>query len=149
MIEKIISGGQTGADQGGLRGAEYLGIPTGGTAPKGFVTEVGPNILLRDRYNLTEGEPDPKIYPKRTEQNVIDSDGTVIYGKLNSPGTVLTANLCRKHLKPVIFNPTTIGLRQFVVDNHIKVLNVAGNRESRNPGIQIDTAFEIVKAFEV
>ena len=48
MIKKIISGGQTGADQIGLEVALSLGIPTGGTAPKGFITETGPNYKLRD-----------------------------------------------------------------------------------------------------
>lgn len=30
MLDKVISGGQTGADQGGLRAARTAGIPTGG-----------------------------------------------------------------------------------------------------------------------
>jgi hypothetical protein len=36
---KIISGGQTGADQGGLEGARLLGIQTGGTAPYNWMTD--------------------------------------------------------------------------------------------------------------
>lgn len=54
MLTKIISGGQTGADEGGLEGARLLGIPTGGTAPKGYRTENGPNLTLRDTYGLVE-----------------------------------------------------------------------------------------------
>ena len=30
MLERVISGGQTGADQAGLRAARACGIPTGG-----------------------------------------------------------------------------------------------------------------------
>src|SRR5262249_53469421 len=33
MIERVISGGQTGADQGGLQAAMLFGIPTDGGAP--------------------------------------------------------------------------------------------------------------------
>jgi hypothetical protein len=39
MIEKLISGGQTGADRAGLEAAKALGIATGGTAPKGWRIE--------------------------------------------------------------------------------------------------------------
>jgi hypothetical protein len=38
MIERVISGGQTGADQAGWRAARAAGIPTGGFMPKGFLT---------------------------------------------------------------------------------------------------------------
>ena len=40
-IFKIISGGQTGADKGGLIAAKKANIKTGGIAPKGFMTEAG------------------------------------------------------------------------------------------------------------
>jgi len=40
-LEMVISGGQTGADRGGLIAAKELGIPTGGTAPLGYKTEAG------------------------------------------------------------------------------------------------------------
>ncbi len=42
MVRKIISGGQTGADRGGLLAGEALKIETGGTAPPIFMTELGP-----------------------------------------------------------------------------------------------------------
>ena len=48
MIKKIISGGQTGADRGGLLAGRHLGIETGGTAPPDFITEVGVDDSLRD-----------------------------------------------------------------------------------------------------
>ena len=46
MIEKIISGGQTGIDQLALEIAIELGIETGGTAPPNFMTEDGVNLEL-------------------------------------------------------------------------------------------------------
>jgi len=41
MLERVISGGQTGADQAGWRAARASGIPTGGAMPGGFLTEDG------------------------------------------------------------------------------------------------------------
>jgi Circularly permutated YpsA SLOG family len=38
---KIISGGQTGADQAGWRAAKACGLETGGWMPKGWKTELG------------------------------------------------------------------------------------------------------------
>lgn len=55
LVEKIISGGQTGADRGGLEAARTLGIPTGGTAPRGYLTETGPDESLRE-FGLTESK---------------------------------------------------------------------------------------------
>jgi hypothetical protein len=73
MIEKIVSGGQTDADQGALDAAIKLGVSYGGWIPKGRITEDG---TPPDKYKLQEMLSDS--YPKRTVQNVIDSDGTVI-----------------------------------------------------------------------
>ena len=72
MIKKIISGGQTGADRAILDFALKFFKPYGGWIPKGRITEDGP---LPDKYQLQEMPT--SSYPKRTEQNVIDSDGTL------------------------------------------------------------------------
>ena len=47
---KVVSGGQCGADLGGLLAAELLGIPTGGIAPNGFRTEKGKQPILSSRF---------------------------------------------------------------------------------------------------
>ncbi len=70
MLKKIISGGQTGADVAALDVAIKYGIPHGGAIPKGRLAEAGP---FREKYNLEEMAT--KSYPKRTEKNVVDSDG--------------------------------------------------------------------------
>jgi len=70
MLKKIISGGQTGADVAGLDVAIKHGILHGGAIPKGKLTEDG---VLPEKYNLQEMTT--KSYPKRTEKNVVDSDG--------------------------------------------------------------------------
>ena len=144
MLEKVISGGQTGADQGGLEAARTVNIPTGGTAPKGYKTEGGPDPSLRDRYGLVEHPSDD--YRARTETNVLEADGTVIFGDIFSAGSLLTRSLCRKHKKLWMENPTPEQLRRWIESHKIEVLNVAGNRESENPGIHISTRDTVLNA---
>ena len=93
MIKKIISGGQTGADKAALDAAIKWDIPHGGWVPKGRRTESGP---LSDYYQLKEMHTGD--YPSRTEQNVIDSDGTLIisHGELND-GSEYTWQTTKKH----------------------------------------------------
>ena len=136
MIKKIISGGQTGADQAGLDFAIEHEIPHAGWIPKGRLTEVGP---LPEKYNLQEMPS--KSYPKRTEKNIIDSDGTLIvsHGKMTG-GTLLTWELAEKHNKPCLHvdlkvHSITVGanfLHDWVEQNGIKTMNVAGPRASKD-----------------
>jgi len=76
MLKKIISGGQTGADRAALDVAIKLGIPHAGWVPKGRIAENG---TIPNRYHLREMPTDS--YEARTEQNVIDSDGTLIIAR--------------------------------------------------------------------
>ena len=95
-ITKIISGGQTGADRGGLDAAIVYGVPHGGWCPKGRISEDGTMPLKYDLKEMTN-----KNYLKRTEANVVDSDATVIFtqGKL-SRGSKRTVYFCQEHGKP-------------------------------------------------
>jgi hypothetical protein len=137
MIEKIISGGQTGVDRGALEAAKELGVPTGGTAPYKFKTEKGFDKTLKD-FGLEETAV--RSYTYRTELNVKNADGTLIFMPIDSAGSRATLKYCEKLNKPVILNPYS---PETVVDwikrNKIKVLNVAGNRESKWKGIQDNT----------
>lgn len=145
-LEAIISGGQSGADTGGLFAGSSLGIATGGIAPSGWKTENGPAPWLAD-YGLEES--DLGEYIDRTIDNLTIADGTVIFGK-RSPGSNRTEELCRVKRKPClwIWYPEAywlsfpVSYEQKIEQFHmwlslheIKVLNVAGNRESVNPGI--------------
>ena len=98
MIEKIISGGQTGADRAALDVALKLGIPHGGWISKGRIAEDGP---LPEIYKLKEMPTDS--YEDRTERNVQDSNGTLIIarGKLTG-GTDYTRQMTLKHKKQLI-----------------------------------------------
>jgi len=139
MIRKIISGGQTGADQAALDAAIKLGILHGGWVPKGRLTEDGP---LSDEYNLTEMPS--SSYPLRTEQNVIDSSGTLIisHGRL-SDGSDYTRKMAIKHHRPWLhidlsktpaFKAATL-IRSWLDENEIEILNVAGPRASKDDQI--------------
>lgn len=150
MIKKIISGGQTGADQAALDMAMKLDIPYGGWVPKGRLTEDGP---LPEKYRMQE--MDSSGYPERTEQNVIDSDGTLIFshGEL-SGGSRLTRELAGKHGRSCLhINLNTINafhaaqkIKSWTIENHIEILNVAGPRASNDPGIYESVA-NILEAF--
>ena len=141
-ITKIISGGQPGADQAALDAAIELGIDHGGWVPKGRLTEDGP---LSEKYNLAEMPT--ASYPKRTKKNVQDSDGTVIFtrGPLTG-GSMLTAELAKKHGKPcfhidlskVHALQASTELHKWIVREGVQVLNVAGSRASKDPGIHND-----------
>lgn len=140
-IRRIVSGGQTGVDRGALDAAISLGIQHGGWCPLGRLAEDGP---IPKRYQLKE--TDATEYWVRTEQNVIDSDGTLILhaGRL-SGGTEFTYRMTQKHRKPCLLvnlkqkrqkTPLAESARQWIVQNRIAVINVAGPRESSCRGIQ-------------
>ena len=143
MINKIISGGQTGADLAALDVAIKFDIPHGGCIPKGRLTEAGP---LPDKYKLKEMPT--RSYPKRTEQNVIDSDGTLIIarGKL-SGGTDYTRQRTLKHKKQLLgidlnltshFDAASL-IASWIKLQRVQILNVAGPRPSKDPRIYSDT----------
>ena len=143
MLQKIISGGQTGADRAGLDVAIELGIPHGGWIPKGRKAEDG---VLPDKYHLQEMPT--SSYPKRTEQNVLDSDGTLIlsHGNLTG-GSALTRKLAKQHLKPWLhidldelsLKEAADRLTRWIEGHEIRVLNVAGPRGSKDPDIYDQT----------
>ncbi len=147
---RIISGGQTGADQGALFAARQLGIETGGHAPRGWRTDAGPAPWLAE-FGLSETYS--SAYPPRTRLNVMNSDRTLLFGDTSSKGAKLTLGFCRRlgrNTYVVVWHtglPTPTDVEQFLAwlgkgpENCI--LNVAGNRESRQPGIT-DTVKEFL-----
>src|SRR6202011_5716034 len=71
---RIVSGGQTGADRAALDWALQHNVPCGGWCPKGRKAEDGP---INPKYPLKESSS--VCYLQRTEWNVRDSDGTVLF----------------------------------------------------------------------
>lgn len=138
MLRKIISGGQTGADFAGLLAGKTLKLETGGYAPKGWKTEKGVHPELAN-YGLIQAANGN--YKTRTELNACISDGTVIFGNAKSAGSKQTIFFAKKYDKPYLvmngmFEKDYKEFLEWVKVNTIEVLNVAGNRESGNPGIE-------------
>jgi hypothetical protein len=137
QIQKLISGGQTGADRAALDWAIENGIEHGGWCPCGRLAEDGP---IASRYKLTETQSGD--YAERTEWNVRDSDGTVIFSiaAVLTGGSAATQFFARKLGKPVIHisqetpKPAE-ALRRFIRRHKIRMLNVAGPRHSTEPEI--------------
>jgi hypothetical protein len=137
-ISKIISGGQTGVDRAALDIALGFNISCGGWCPKGRLAEDG---VIPARYPLKETKSSD--YEMRTEWNVRDSDGTLVL-TLGKPtgGTAFTIECAKKYKKPCL----VVNLKRhdgevvniywdWIEVNDIKVLNIAGPRESKAPGI--------------
>ena len=155
MITKIISGGQTGADRGGLDAAIHYQMPHGGWCPKGRKAEDG---VIPSQYHLNE-MASPEYLP-RTKANVFDSDATVIFTYGPPTGgslkTITYAHHLEKPYQEVDLSRTThkkalIEIMRWLAgdedlndyDEYVTVpppleciLNVAGSRESQAPGIQ-------------
>jgi hypothetical protein len=133
MIQYIISGGQTGADQAGLQVALDHSIKTGGWSAHGWLTKDGPNQeLLQGRYNLKEHTGG---YKQRTHENAKVSDGTIrCCVDFFSPGEICTLNGIKKFKKPHfdIYLPQPASHKDLLIwllRYNIKVLNVAGNTQ--------------------
>ena len=138
MALTILSGGQTGVDRAALDAALENGIPAGGWCPQGRLAEDG---RIPEHYPLRELPG--AGYLQRTEQNVIDSDATLIvhFGRLQG-GTARTQEFCHTHDKPLLLIDGSYVaeceavrmLREFILGNKITLLNVAGPRASGEAG---------------
>jgi hypothetical protein len=132
-LRKIISGGQTGVDRAALDFAIDHDIPHGNWCPRGRKAEDGP---LEPKYRLTETPS--ASYPQRTEWNVRDSDGSVIFSiaSVLTGGSKKTVEFAIKHNKPWLHlhkgtaSPES-ALLKFIQDHEIATLNVAGPRASK------------------
>ena len=139
MLKKIISGGQTASDLATLDVAIKLGIEHGGWITRGRTTEAGP---LPEKYNLQEMPT--YNYSECIEQNVIDSQGTLIiyYDKLS--GDLLEAERATlKHKRQLLgvdlnqifaFKAASL-VHDWIQLRHIDVLYVIGPSATVNPGI--------------
>jgi len=150
-VEKIVSGGQTGADRAALDVAVELGLAAGGWIPRGRRAEDG---IIPQRY---EGlvEATSESYDHRTELNVRDSDATVVFS-FGPPtgGSALTAELAcalgKSLLALDLENSNTeeavAHLRSWLAEVRPRVLNVAGPRLSQEPRIAEATAMILRRA---
>jgi len=144
MIEKIVSGGQTGVDQAALLVASEIRLSIGGWCPKGGLDENGVCILQQYPFlkEATTINPD-----ERTKLNIRDSDGTLIIvpswplSKKINDGTRLTIADAIRQQKPYLIvsltekHFATHTILQWLEQHDIKILNIGGPRESNAPGI--------------
>jgi len=145
-LHKVISGGQTGADQGGLVAARMYGLETGGWLPKGYKTLTGPRPDLAQEFGMKQHSS--ANYKYRTWDNVLESDGTIrLAVNLKSLGEKCTLNGILHHDKPyydvqiIVRSSGTVDqvsvepFCTWLLEHDIKVLNVAGNAHDKWPNM--------------
>ena len=148
MIEKIVSGGQTGADRAGLDVALELGLAIGGWIPRGRRAEAGE--VPRRYAGLREAESNS--YAERTELNVRDSDATLVLA-FGAPtgGSAITVQAAGAQGRPCLVvdlerdsvEEAIARVRHWLAETRPRVLNVAGPRASQQPEI-LQAAREIL-----
>ncbi|MGH7457698.1 MAG: putative molybdenum carrier protein [Longimicrobiaceae bacterium] len=135
---KLVSGGQTGVDRAALDVALELGVACGGWCPAARRAEDG---AIPERYPLQET---PSSRPgQRTEWNVRDSNATLILcpdEPVPGSGTAYTVKMAKKHGRPYLLadpdDPAAVErVRDWLEEQRVNVLNLAGPRESQSPGI--------------
>lgn len=142
IVSKIISGGQTGVDIGALEAALQLQVPTGGMMPRHFLTEDGLRPSFAEKYGMKTMPT--SSYAARTRQNIADSDATLVLvdtlGQVKTGGTGWTLRSCEQMGKLCLVvemqAPKPIpAILTWLIEHDVNVLNVAGPRESKAPGI--------------
>jgi hypothetical protein len=156
MLERVVTGGQTGADQAGWRAAKSAGIATGGFVPMGCWTEDGERPGFVDDYGAVpvEGGDLDESIRLRTWLNALESDATIWFGDHKSPGGKATRHDCNRLRKPflVIARPGLVAAEEsarVIREAGYRVLNVAGNRESSVPGIGAWVEAHLVEVFRL
>ena len=150
LIDKIISGGQTGVDRAALDFAISHSIPHGGACPKGRIAEDGKLSEKYHMYQVGTDENELSInYSLRTIENIKQSDGTLIIvpvypiPKGVSDGTNMTIEKAKELNKPILIfqlgHSEAEDIRDWLNQNKIRILNVAGPRESNNPGVYCES----------
>ncbi|MBM3967559.1 MAG: hypothetical protein FJ308_21260 [Planctomycetes bacterium] len=145
MLQKVISGGQTGVDIAGVKAARAAGFETGGWMPWGYKTDEGNRPAYRREYNMLCTQD--RDYPTRTRLNIRNSCATLLIAtNFRSQGTRLTAHIIDELGKPskqvqvdIKHDPSADQIEEvtkWIRDHDFKVLNVAGNSEGNSPGIE-------------
>lgn len=139
-LRRVISGGQTGADRAALDAAVALDLQSGGWVPAGRRAEDG---VVPESYRALRETP-TSDYAERTQRNVRDADGTVVFAHGPAAGgTELTVTYARRLGTSLLFidlDETDVAtaaarLREWLRANEIVTLNVAGPRASEDPRI--------------
>jgi len=153
MLRKVISGGQNGADYAGLVVAASFGLETGGWMPKGYKTQGGSLPERAAKFGLSEHSS--PHYAPRTFLNVKESDGTIrLAGDFGSAGELCTMKAIVQYKKPFVDvdvkNPRPVEeVKDWIIQNNICILNVAGNTERTFCGITEDVTEYLTRLFKL
>lgn len=145
-VIKIVSGAQTGVDRAALDVALDLGFACGGWVPRGRLAEDG---VVPHRYPVRETQG--RGYAERTVRNVRDTDATLILTRgAPTGGTALTLRSAETLRRPCLVVDLAADASPSAVDawlheRQVRILNVAGPRESSAPGIY-DEAADFLRA---
>ncbi len=138
-LEKIVTGGQSGVDRAALDSALAAGLACGGWCPLGRRAEDGPIPL---RYPLCETpDADPA---QRTAWNARDSDATIALARGDpGGGTAFALERAAAEGRPCLrvdlsAAPEPAAVRAWLAARGVRVLHVAGPRESEAPGVYVE-----------
>ena len=153
MLKKIISGGQTGVERAALDAAIKLDIPHDGWTYKGRKTEEG---VLPEQYNVKEIE-NPSYF-ERLENNIVDSDGTVIltFGQVPIVNRAIT-DLANKHKKPYLHidliectrNHAIASVRKWMIGYEIETVYFTGSKPHAAPNVYEEAMQAIEGIYQV
>jgi hypothetical protein len=127
-------------------------VPHGGWCPRGRRAHDG---RIDHRYALRETPS--RAYKQRTEWNVRDSDGTVIFSLRPHlvGGSSLTVAMAAAYARPCLHlvrsgtvEDAAATLLAFLREHAIDVLNIAGPRAATEPGIETFVSEALDAAWE-
>jgi len=154
MLKKTISGGQTGADVAGVLAAKMVGLATGGTMPRNFITLDGPKPQYAEMFGMI-AHSDGR-YPPRTEENVKNSDATLCFASdWRSKGELLTRRLIKEYRRPDekvdvrTKSKTPREIADWLLAEGTITLNVAGNSHLTDPSIGLFVYRFMLDVFEI
>ncbi len=106
--------------------------------PKGFLAEDGPHPEFGERFAAAELPTESE--PASVEKNAQDADATLWFGETTTASASATVGACYRLGKPCMpvypvaaFEPDQIA--DWIIEQKIRTLNVAGNSEREEPGI--------------
>jgi len=152
MIEKVISGGQSGADLAAIWWAYKNDVPCEINAEyryRPLNKEYHPSGVPVNIVTKTGGQFGG--WQERRRYNVINSDYTLIF--VNKPielgkGSLGTERDCQMHSKPYFivqllsFDNIEVGIVAYRLEFlNVKILNIAGNRDLNNNERKLEQSF--------
>jgi|GEM_PF-1126828 len=136
MIQKVVTGGETGTEQAAWTAARRAGIATEGYMPRRFQTEDGPMPRLGALYGGLEF---PFDEARRIRANLRRAEGLFWIGDADSPRALATFEACRELAKPFLtidlrFTPPTEAAHWLSVFGTTSLV-ITGDPASKSPGI--------------